>query len=148
LRPYSKGNDGLYALHGFDRTDKHRLLIPIIEVTTSSGSTITNTPDGGTLTLSFDADEPMDHDQPIEVDKEILNSLAGRSFRILIDVGLPEDPFKGMRVVDWLREMANYLDGVIAAFESLLEGKTFEPPNPIRKKLKSTGLTRHPRPLP
>jgi hypothetical protein len=149
LRPYCKGNDGLYALHDFDRTDKHRLLIPIIEVTASYSSTMTNTaPDGGTLTLSFDADEPIDHDQPIEVDdKEIWSGIAGRSFLISIDVGLPEDPFKGMRVVDWLRLMANYLDGVIAAFELLLEGKTFEPPDPIRKKLKSTGLIPQRRPL-
>lgn len=135
LRPYRKENDGLYTLHDFDRTDKHQLLIPIIEVTTSSSSTITNAgPYGGTYTLTFDAEEPIDHDPPIEVDKEMWKSLAGRSFPpISINVGLPEDPFKGMRVVDWLREMANYLDGVIAAFETLLEGKTFEPPDPIRK---------------
>jgi hypothetical protein len=119
-----------------DIRDKHRLIILMTEITTSSFSTIT---DVGTCTISIDPD------QPIEFDKELFkipssSFPARRSFPpISIDVGLPEDPFKGMRVVDWLREMANYLDGVIAAFESLLEGRTFEPPDPIRKKLESTG---------
>ena len=132
LRPYRGGNDGLCALHDLDRIDKHRLIIPVIEATTSSFSTITDSaPDGGTYTLLIDAD------QPVEFDKALLripsNSFAARgSFPpISIDVGLPIEPFKGVRVVDWLREMANYLDGVIAAFESLLGGKAFKPPDPI-----------------
>jgi len=134
LRPYRGGNDGLCALHELDLIDKHRLIIPVIEVTTSSFSTITDSaPDGGTYTLIIDAD------QPVEFDKALLripsNSFAARgSFPpISIDVGLPLviEPFKGVRVVGWLREMANYLDGVIAAFESLLGGKAFKPPDPI-----------------
>ena len=147
LRPYRGGNDGLCALHDLDRIDKHRLIIPVIEVTATPyvSTYIDYGSDGGTVTILIPADEPIEFDTPIECDKATSripsNSFVARgSFpRISIDVGLPIDPFKGVRVVDWLREMANYLDGVIAAFEALLGGKAFKPPDPIIP-ISKTGL--------
>ena len=147
LRPYRGGNHGLCALHDLDRIDKHRLIIPVIEVTATPyvSTYIDPGSDGGTVTILIPADEPIEFDTPIEFDRATSripsNSFAVRgSFpRISIDVGLPIEPFKGVRVVDWLSEMANYLDGVIAAFESLLGGKAFKPPAPIDPSSK-TGL--------
>jgi hypothetical protein len=145
LRPYPKGNDGIITLDHLDILDKHRLIIPVIEAIAPSFSTITDSaPDGGTYTLLIDGD------QPIEFDKEVLkipsNSFASRgSFPLIsIDVGLPMGtPFEGTRVAGWLGEMANYLCGVITAFESLcIEGKAFEPPDPISRGRGKTGLIR------
>jgi hypothetical protein len=133
LRPYRGGNYGLCALHDLDRIDKHRLIIPVIEVTaTDYVSTYTDSSlDGGTATILIPAGEAIEFDKATSIIPS--NSFVARgSFpRISVDVGLPMDPFKGIRVVDWLGEMANYLDGVTAAFESLLLGKTFTPPDPI-----------------
>ncbi len=150
LRPYPKGNDGLYALHELDRLDKHRLIIPVIEVTATPyiSTIIDSAPDGGTFTVQISVDEPIEFDKelhsfaaPEDPFRIPSNSFAARgSFPpISIDVGLPIEPFKGVRVVDWLRKMANYLDGVIAAFESLLGGKAFKPPDPIIP-ISKTGL--------
>jgi hypothetical protein len=142
LRPYPKGNDGIITLNYLDICDKHRLIIPVIEATVPSLSTIIDS--GGTYTIQIDAD------QPIEFDKELWrirsNSFGSRgSFPpISIDVGLPiGTPFAGMRVAGWLGQMANYLDGVIASFESLcIEGKAFKPPAPISRGRGKTGLIR------
>jgi len=87
LRPYPKGNDGIITLNYLDIRDKHRLIIPVIEATVPSLSTITDS--SGTYTIQIDAD------QPIEFDKELWrirsNSFGSRGPfpPISIDVGLP-----------------------------------------------------------
>ena len=117
IAPYGGANNGLWALHTLDLTDKHRLLITIQ----------TNIAKTAQLTLSSEPTEfAVLFEAPKLADGNIIGEVSGNSeanqrIKFTFDIALGEPEFlAGEPVVPTLNYLAEMVESIIVHFESLI----------------------------
>jgi hypothetical protein len=117
MAPYGGGNDGLWALHSLDLTDKHRLLITI-QTNIAKTAQLTLSPEPTEFSVLFEAPELAEGNILGEVSG---NSEANQRIKFTFDVALGEPEFlAGEPVVPTLNYLAQMVEAIIAHFESLV----------------------------
>jgi hypothetical protein len=119
FKPYKGGNEALYGLHDLDLTDKHRALVPILNMVgmpdlafhSESGDLL-----GGFFNCSFG---------PIEDGKILLtcplptNLQVGNEIGPAIEVAFDHSgPFRGEPVLKTLQQLIQLVDGIVKTFET------------------------------
>lgn len=109
IKPYPTGNDSLMALHDLDIADKHRLLLPVMQVGALTGVCLqSNEALFQDCTFVFTGNRAY---TPIKVPGDLTINHKGKpALRIFFEKGLP---LEGHPVVETLRELANLAGAVV-----------------------------------
>jgi hypothetical protein len=121
VNPYRGGNESLWALHQLDILDKHRLLIPVLNVSFLTGIRIKHSE--GSFGLGQWA---------ITGRRSALKRLTGLKNCEIADYGEPEVlvffgegfPFQGEAIVPTLHQLAEFVSGTVEGIEDVFFAET------------------------
>jgi hypothetical protein len=114
VKPYKGGKDAILALHELDKADKHRLLLPIIQITRLQGidaednnhNVFTN------LTVTVVGNKPF---FAIRTSSKLhIKNYGKPAFQVVFDKGLP---MEGQPIAPTLHQFAEVVSGIIDTIE-------------------------------
>jgi len=121
IKPYKGGNDLIYGLHVLDITDKHQLLIPILDTIELTGVSGEMSGSGTFHNLNFFI-QNLDEINAIAGPGDIKITNYGKAaFKILFNKG---QPFEGQSVIPTLYKLAEIVDGIIDSVAANVSGMT------------------------
>ncbi len=117
IKPYKGGNDALWALHDLNILDKHRILLPVMQLNAVNG--IRFEYEGGKKgsigTWIVSRVRAARHDVPGQNTK--ITDKGDAAILILFDNGLP---LEGKPVIPTLEQFTELVSGIVEAIESCL----------------------------
>jgi hypothetical protein len=114
VRPYKGGNDAIVALNALDIADKHRLLLPIAQITSLQGIDAEDSNHNvfRNLTVTVSGNRPS---FPIRTGGKLhIKNYGKPAFQVFFDHGLPTE---GQPVVPTLRQLAEAVSRAVDTIE-------------------------------